>query len=46
MLLPTDRVFIVGYPNGHSALEKPTPVVLTAHIAAWLVKEKAPRVFG
>jgi hypothetical protein len=40
MLLPTDRVFIVGYPNGYSALENPTPVVLTAYIAAPLVKEK------
>jgi len=40
MLLPTERAFIVGYPNGYSALENPTPIVLTAHIAALLVKEK------
>ena len=38
MLLPTDRVFIVGYPNGYSVLDNPTPVVLTAHIAALRVK--------
>lgn len=39
MLLPTERVFIVGYPNGYSVLGNPTPVVLAAHIAALLVKE-------
>jgi hypothetical protein len=34
MLLPTERLFIVGYPHGYSALDNPTPIVLTAHIAA------------
>lgn len=40
LLLPTERVFIVGYPHGYSALDNPTPVVLTAHVAASLFSEK------
>lgn len=34
-LSPTDRVFIVGFPYGYSALGmgQPTPIILTRHIA-------------
>ncbi len=36
MLTPGDRIFIVGFPYGYSALgmNQPTPIVLTRHVAA------------
>lgn len=40
MVLPGDKVVIVGYPYGYSALETPTPVVITAHVAAMFSKER------
>ncbi|HXQ00997.1 MAG TPA: hypothetical protein VN845_13155 [Solirubrobacteraceae bacterium] len=40
MVLPGDTVVIVGYPHGYSALETPTPVVITAHVAAMFSKER------
>jgi hypothetical protein len=43
-ILPGDRVLFVGYPCGYSALENPTPVVLTAHIAATMFKENRHEV--
>ncbi len=40
MVLPGDKVVFVGYPHGYSALQTPTPVVISAHVAAMFSKEK------
>lgn len=36
LLNPGDRVFVIGFPYGYSALgmDQPTPIVLTRHVAA------------
>lgn len=36
LLTPGDKLFVVGFPYGYSALgmEQPTPIVLTRHVAA------------
>lgn len=34
------KTLVVGYPYGYSALENPTPIVLTTHIAATLTKAR------
>jgi hypothetical protein len=40
MVLPGDTVVVVGYPHGYSALATPTPVAITAHVAAMFSKER------
>jgi hypothetical protein len=40
-IFPGDKVVFIGYPHGYSALETPTAVVITAHVAASFTKEKA-----
>lgn len=38
----TDKIYIVGYPHGYSALgdEQPTPIVLTRHVASSRIKNR------